>query len=381
MKTGRAGELLKEFSEIAGALSNPYIEDWKKGGGKVIGMVCCVVPKELILAAGMLPFRLRGTGSQGTELSEKFTGDLCCSFPRNFFNQAQKGKLDFLDGVVFTNNCDHYRRLYDNWHTAGIRTPFLHMISNPKRIAEQARQWYEDEMTMLCHHLQEHFGVTITEENLKQAIRLSNETRRLQRRLYELRKAEHPCLSGAEALAVMVASTCMPPQIYNQKLESLLSELGPAGGSHQGTRLMIVSSSLDNPVFLELIEELGGMIVADYSCFGVRLIGPEIRESGDSPLKILSQYYLSEVLSCPRLYGDQPQRMRFVKDTIRDYKVEGVIGDWLIFCDTWNVFHYMLKQELKKDGIPFLMIEREYIPSFKGQLKTRVQAFLEMIRG
>ncbi|MDD5225280.1 MAG: 2-hydroxyacyl-CoA dehydratase family protein [bacterium] len=381
MRTARAGELLKDFSEITGTLYNPHIGDWKKRGGKVVGIVCCPVPKELIQAAGMLPFRIRGTGSQGTELSEKFTGDLCCSFPRNFFNQAQKGKLDFLDGVVFSNNCDHYRRLYDNWHAAGIRTPFLHMISNPKRIAEQARQWYENEMVALLNRLQEHFGVTVTEAELEQAIRQSNETRRLQRRLYELRKAGHPSLTGAETLAVMVASTCMPPQTYNQKLESLLSELDPAGGSHQGIRLMIVSSSLDNPVFLTLIEDLGGLIVADYSCFGAKLIGPDIEENSSSPLQALSRHYLTEAISCPRLYGSHPQRIQFIQETIREYKVEGVIGDWLTFCDTWNIFHYMLKQELKKDGIPFLMIEREYIPSFKGQLKTRVQAFLEMIRG
>lgn len=380
MKSSTAKEIIKEFTEVTGGIDNEYTRKWKKNSGKVIGYVCCQVPKELIMAAGFLPFRIRGTGSTSTELAEKYTGFTCCSFPRHFFNQVLKGKYDFLDGAVFTNNCDHYRRLFDNWKRSGINTPFMHMISNPKRIAEQAVLWYIDEMTALIEHMQEHFKITVSDDNIREAIRLSNKTRRLQRKIYELRKGENPPISGADTLSIMVASTAMPLDQYNVKLENLLNELKNIKGEKKDLRLMIISSCLDNPVFVEMIEDMAGTVVTDFTCFGTKIMWNDINEDTENPYRALAEYHLSGSPSCPRLYGDHSRRLAHVMNLIKEYKVDGVIGDWLIFCDTWSVFHHMLKQDLEQAGIPFLMMEREYIPSFMGQLKTRVQAFAEILR-
>ena len=105
--TGRIpGRAFQTFSEAAATLAGPALRRWKKRGGKVVGFFCTMVPEELFLAAGLLPFRMRATGSTGTELADAYFTRLNCSFPRNCFNLALEGEFDFLDGLVGINSCD-----------------------------------------------------------------------------------------------------------------------------------------------------------------------------------------------------------------------------------------------------------------------------------
>ncbi|MGD0855075.1 MAG: 2-hydroxyacyl-CoA dehydratase family protein [Dehalococcoidia bacterium] len=373
--------VMDEFSKVTESIINDYVQDWKSQGGKVVGYICCLIPKELIIAAGMLPFRVRGTGCTAPELAEKYTGSICCTYPKSFFSQAIKGEYDFLDGVVFPNNCDHYRRLFVNWPRAGMKTPFLHLVSNAKQMRPAALVWEKDEFIKLKQHMEQHFGIKITDENLWKAIKLSNKTRSLQRKLYELRKAKTPPISGTDTLKAMVASTAMPLDKYNQMLETLLSELKNAGAQNNNdVRLMIVSSCLDNPVFIKMIEDLGCDVVTDFTCFGSKIMWHDINEAIKDPMEALASYYLKDQLSCARFDGDQSRRSEHIHNMIRDFNATGVIMDRIVFCDTWSIFNYMMEKDLKEWKVPFLPIEREYNPSFMGQLKTRVQAFLEMLR-
>jgi len=108
----------KAFEELVGAaagLMNPAIEEWKAAGGKVVGYFCSHVPVEVLTAAGVLPFRMRGTGSTGTELADASFSSINCSFPKHTFNQALRGEFDFLDGLICISSYDHVRRVYDKW--------------------------------------------------------------------------------------------------------------------------------------------------------------------------------------------------------------------------------------------------------------------------
>jgi benzoyl-CoA reductase/2-hydroxyglutaryl-CoA dehydratase subunit BcrC/BadD/HgdB len=142
---------------------------------------------------------------------------------------------------------------------------------------------------------------------------------------------------------------------------------------------MIVGGELDDPEFMEVIEGQGGIVVTDSTCFGTRLMWRPVDESADDPVRALARYYIHDRPSCPRMYGDQPRRIGFTKEMAEEFRVDGIIGERLIFCDQWVVEHYMNSADLKEAGIPFLLIDREYILSGKGQLRTRVQAFLETI--
>jgi len=367
----------EEFTAAAGAVMNPEIAEWKEQGGGVVGYFCSHVPTEVLTAAGLLPFRMRGTGSTATELSDAFFSNINCSFVRHTFNLALQGDYDFLDGLVCVNSCDHVRRVYDNWKR-NLTTPFLRIISMPKKVEDAQVGWYRDEVTLLKDAVEKHFRVVISDEQLWEAIRLHNRTRRLQRVLYELRKSEAPPLTGAQTLAVMVAGTAMPRRRYNELLEALLESLrGVNGQQNYRARLMVVGGELDDPGYLEVIEEQGGLVVADALCFGSKAMWNLVDEEASDPTEALARYYIQGQPSCPRMHGDQPRRVAFLMDMVREFRVDGVVGERMMFCDLWCVEHYMNDLDLKEAGVPFISFDREYNASAKGQLRTRIQAFLE----
>jgi bcr-type benzoyl-CoA reductase subunit C len=372
--TGRAFEA---FSETAATLAGSAIHGWKERGGKIVGYFCSMVPEEIFMAAGLLPFRMRATGSTGTELADVYLTRLNCTFPRNCLNLALEGEFEFLDGVVGVNSCDHVRRLYDVWKSK-VPTAFLEFIVLPRQTGPDQIAWYADELRKLAKSLERHFAVRIDDDGLRTAIALANRTRQLQRQLYELRKRDNPPITGAETLVVMVAGTAMPKDEYNVLLRELVDELGTKDGtgSHRA-RLMITGGLLDNPAWVRTIEETGGLVVSDGSCFGTRLMWKDIDEEVEDPIEALARYYLADRPGCPRLCDTQEKRSGFVTDMCREFRCDGIIGEQMMFCDQWNVENYLLSSDLKKAGIPFLRLEREYITSATGQLRTRVQAFIE----
>ena len=379
METQIQSEAFQKFAEAAASIMNPEIRAWKDNGGKVIGFFCSTVPEELFTAAGLLPFRMRGTGSNSTELSDAFFSPINCSFPRHTLNQALMGEYDFLDGLVCINSCDHVRRIYDNW-IRNLKTPFVQVMSLPRKVQEPQINWYYDEIELLRGQLAEHFGIDLSDERLKQAIALHNQVRALQKELYLLRKVDRPPITGAETLAVMVAGMAMPKARYKELLEELLEELrGAEGRTGYRARLMILGSELDDPGYIQTIEEQGGLVVVDSTCFGSRLMWRPVNEDEPDPIRALASYYIYDRPSCPRMYGDQPRRIDYTRELAREFRVDGIIGERLLFCDMWVVEHYMTDHDLKQDGIPFMKLDREYVLSGTGQLKTRVQAFLETI--
>lgn len=380
MDTKVKSKVMQEFTEAADSLVRPSLWRRKEQGGKIVGYFCSYVPDEIITAAGLIPFRMRATGSTGTELSDAYFSSISCSFPRHCFDLALRGEQDFVDGVIFLNSCDHIRRLYDNWKHK-VKTPFSHFLSLPRKTDNLQVDLYRDELMNLKESLEKHFNVEITDERLRAAIRLHNETRRLQRRLYELRKAKRPPITGTETLSVMVAGTAMPRERYNMLLKELLNDIGnQEGNGNCRARLMIVGGVLDNPAYVKVIEDQDGLVVTDSLCFGSRTMWKDIDEDAD-PLTGLARYHIAERPACPRMFGNSPQRVDFVRNMIKEFNVDGVVGERLLFCDQWGFEQFVLSRELKEEGIPYLLLEREYVLSGIGQMRTRVQAFLETIGG
>ena len=379
MNAKSKSEALEELTEATGQVLNAAVRKWTEQQGRIMGYICSAVPEEIFTAAGFLPFRLRATGSTGTELSDAHFSSINCSFVRHCFNMALLGEYDFLDGLVLVNSCDNVRRIYDHW-TRQMKTPFVRIMSFPRKTDQPQVDWYQQELANLRAGMQDHFDVDISDDRLWEAIGLHNETRRLQRELYDLRRAPEPAISGADTLAVMVAGTAMPKAAYNRLLRDLLGDLKEGEGiSGYRARLMVLGSILDDPAYLRVIEDQGGLVVTDSTCFGSRIMWKDVTEQPSDPLRALAQYYVADRHSCPRTFGDHERRAAFVRDMIRDFKVDGVIGERLAFCDQWGFAQYSIESDFKEDGIPYLSLEREYVLGGVGQLRTRVQAFLESL--
>lgn len=373
---------LKAFTTAAETIVNPELQKWIEQGDKVMGYFCCYAPEEVITAAGMVPFRVRATGSTSTELADAYLTNINCSFCRHAFNMGLRGDYDFLEAVVWLNNCDHIRRIYDNWRRK-VGTPLAHMMSLPKLTTDKQVAWWREELAILKDKLEKHLGITITDAKLQKAIKTHNETRRLLRQLYELRKKDTPPITGAEILAVVIASTAMPRAEFNKMLKELLEELKDAEGiKDYKFRMMLVSSILDDPKYVKVIEDLGGLVVTDSMCFGSRMFRADVDEKARDPLEALARYYLQTKPACPRIFMGFPQRSKFVQDMIKEFKVDGVIGLRMIFCDLWAGELFMLEKDLQKASVPVLHMDREYLMGGAiGQARTRVQAFMESIGG
>jgi benzoyl-CoA reductase/2-hydroxyglutaryl-CoA dehydratase subunit BcrC/BadD/HgdB len=217
---------------------------------------------------------------------------------------------------------------------------------------------------------------------LKESIIIFNETQRLQKRLYELRKKNTPQITGSQSLAVMVADGAMPKDEYNRLLKTLIEELenndGVSGYDH---RLMVSGSVIDDPAMLKIIEDTGGLVVSDTLCFGTsKSFRDPIKEDGD-PINAIADRYYNQVL-CPRMFDSYPKRFDFALNTAKQANVEGVILQSINNCDLHGIDNVMLGRDFEKNGIPVLILEREYDAlADAGRIRTRVQAFLERIGG
>ncbi len=382
MKNGINSRVYEKLFQIAGGIMSPAIEDWKKQGGRVMGYFCSWVPEELFIAAGILPFRIRGTGSTGTERADEYFTSCNCSFPRHCFNTALSGGYDFLDGVVIGTSCDAIRHVFDNWKNSPLKTPFVYQLNRPDLSGEIMAAYFREELVKMNAAIENHFGVKITDEQLWKAIKLCNETRQLQQQLYDLRKAPNPSISGSEVAAVMVAGASMPKEQYNRDLAVLLNELPgskPDDNSHSA-RLMIVGACGDDPIICEIAEQQGAVVVNDQTCFGGVVKYKGVSETGGDPLAAIARYQIIDRPFCAKIGGAHPLRTSVILDIGRDFKVDGIIGQRLGCCDAWGGEVFALREDFKQAGTPCLMIEREYIPDSRGQLTTRVQAFLETIQ-
>ena len=372
---------LEELCKPAASLSNPHVEHWREKGGKVLGYFCTYVPVEIIHAAGMLPYRMRATGSTSSYLGDAYTYHTMCSFCRHSLDQAMRGEYKFLDGLVAFYSCDHVRRSFDVWSHGKIEhlnSPFyLHFLSVPVKADALALEWLAGGFEGFRRSLQDHFCVSITNEALCKSIKVYNEKRRLLRSLYELRKQEAPKITGTEILEVLIASEAIPVEEFNQMMGQLLGELREREGfSNYTARLLLSGGELEDPAYVKLIEDLGGMVVADFLCFGIRSFWDLVDEDSD-PITALANGYLGRI-SCPRMI-DHPRRREFVGDLVKEFKADGIIVQLMKYCDSWGGESAMTEWEMKKEDIPCMVLEREYLLGAGGQMRTRVQAFLEIV--
>jgi benzoyl-CoA reductase subunit C len=371
---------MKKFEEAAGPLPNSWINEWKSDGKPVIGYFCCYIPDEIIHAANILPYRISARGHKDTTQADTYLSRLNCSSARCILDKALTDGFRFGDGLVAFNSCDHMRRMYDNWKYKVPYTGFSHFMSIPHHTDELAIKWFVKEIKDLKKAIEKHFNVQITDDNIKESTQIYSKSRELLKKLYDTRKTEDPRINGSEILKIMTSSTSIRREDFNEMLEKfldLLAEREPIIGK---PRIMVMGSVLDDPEYVDIIEHLGGLVVTDSLCFGTRSFW-DMPDSSQDPIENLAIKYLRKS-PCPRMIdqgGDFQTRLKFMLNMIKEFHIDGVIFENMKFCDFWTGEGYMTQKKFKELGVPILDLEREYITSGIGQMKTRVQAFLEVL--
>ena len=373
---------LDRFMDTAKKTFTPAMEQWKKKGGKIIGYVCTNVPEEIIVAAGMLPYRIRAPESKDTSEGDRYTNYLNCTYCRHIVDETLRDRYAFLDGFIGSNGCDQMRRVCDVFRAVTFKKAalerkfFLEYVAAPRVPDDEGSlEYYRNELARVRLSFKDHFGVDITDDRLREAIKKVNESRRLLRELYELRKAAHPPVSGAEALSITIAYTMMPKEQFNKDLRALLTKLdGRVAVPQYRKRLFLYGSELDDPEWVKVIEDQGGLVVADGICYGARMFWDLVDESL-APMEALAKRYY-ERWSCPRMI-DWKRRQERIREVMKEWNADGIVGERIIMCQLWGAERVVTELEAKETGIPTLWLEREYLLGGTGQMKTRVQAFLE----
>ena len=363
------------FDEILDSPLNSAVEKAIESGRTAIGYTCSYIPEALLSVDGLLPVRLRAPRASSTPMADTYLSSVVCPYPRSLLELVFEGQLDFLGGWVFAASCDHLRRLYDN--LAYLFDPkFNHIVDVPHKRSPAALTWFVDELGGLAEALAANFAVKTDTEALRAAIERLNGQLEILSEIGSLRRKAQPPISGTDFHKILVASVTAPREVLSQPLRELRDHLTTADGiDDHRARLMVVGSQIDEPAYLQIIESMGGLVVADRFCLG-SLPGLEPVEINRDPLRAMAQAALMRT-RCPRMMEDFELRFKEVLQAVEEYDVDGVVVETMKFCDIWGVESSALVSALREARIPVLRLEREYALTAEGQLRTRIQAFLE----
>lgn len=369
-------EVLETFRNLL--LSRHAIaKRWRSQHKRVVGWSCTYTPEEIIYAAEALPVMVFGDlGS--TTLADALLPRNVCSYARSSFNEALKGDYDYLDGYVASNCCDNCNKMYDLWRYH-VKVPYFHFVNTPHANTETAHNFFYEELQRFKDSLENALGTPILDEALRNAIKIYNRNRVLLKKAYDLRERDPPLISGVEALEMVLSSMITPKAEHNDLLDQLLSGIADrASLPEKGVRLLVSGSEMDNTELIKLVENLGGSVVADDLSSGSRYFW-NLAGSDPDPLRAISKRYLDMTPSSFMYHYEE--RFEHVKEMVKRYNVEGAILFVLKFCDTHLFDAPLLMEELKELDLPVLFLEGEHSMGGIAQLKTRIEAFVEMVGG
>ena len=362
-------------------------KELSREGKKIIGYVCSFVPLEMITAAGCVPFRVRGDIREPITQGDTLLETIVCPFIRSCFDLCVKGRYDFLSGMVIPHGCDSMVRSYSVWNYS-LDLPYFHFLNIPSVVKDSSIEFFRAELNTYRRSLEKFVGRPITDADLSAAIRLHNENRKKVRALYEFRKANPPRLSGVEVTKTLTVAAGLPVEESNALLDEVLAEVGDRKESpfKAGPRILIDGPCVDNIELMKIVEDLGGHVVVDTLCNGTRDNFPTVNEKWD-PVEAIARRYLAGI-NCPKTYrdnkagtfeGDIKARFGDIGYFAREFKADGAILYSYKFCDPFGFEVPARKAYYESIQVPLLYLEDLYSAGTTGQLKTRIQAFLEMI--
>ncbi len=363
------------LDDVVNNIENNLVKEAMNAGRIPIGYTCSFVPEVLLSVDKLFPLRLHAPNITGTSSADVYMPPVVCSYCRSLLEFGMNGHYDFLGGWVFNFSCQHMNRCADLIQHS-VKPKFVHVLDALHSNTENTISWMVDELKILSDKLSSHFNVEINEESLSTAIIKHNEFILIMGEIGDLRKLDNPPITGTEFHKLMIASQVSPKDLLRKTVEALRDDIKKRDGvKDYRARLMILGGILDDPKFIESIEDVGCLVVGDHFCTGSVPGLNIIPEGPHGPLERIARHTMAK--PCPRMFDPIDNRLDSVLQTVKEYNVDGVIIEQLKFCDPMNYYGLAMKEYLNDSGIPVLRIDREYRLSGEGQLKTRVQAFIE----
>lgn len=376
MNMATTGETMKIFEELLENPQNRLFEQAVQDGRIPIAYSCSYVPEALLMADKLFPVRLHTPGVAGTEIADNYLSSFVCSYCRSLLEFIMDERFDQIKGWISVPACIHMQRLYDNMEY--LKHPaFNHVLDVPRKVNEDTMEWMAEELKMLAEKLAAHFGADMSDTSVRKAMQNWNDFAGVILSIGEMRKAQHPPITGTEFHKMVMAALASPKDLILPLIHDLKKELGEREGIKKyRARLMVVGGHLHDPEFIRIIESQGSLVVADRFCTGTIPGFIPIDINRDNPYVTLARHTFAKTL-CPRMMEEFDRRLETIIETVKEYNVDGVVLEIIKFCDLWGVDSMPLVTALREQGIPVLKLEREYRLGGEGQLRTRIQAFIE----
>ena len=379
------------FEDLLQTANNELIQKAKEKGGIAVAYTCENVPEPLLNLGKCFSIRLHAPQTGSMDIAAFYMTNLLCEPSRALLERAIEGGFNFADCVITPDGCTMMNRAVENMEllkTMGKDNPnFFHEYmeiafkNSPADVALSVLQCTNH----ILKPLHEKYGVDISDKAIRKAVEKHNKMVRVIREIGEFRKGDQPRITGYEFHVLCLATYVCPTDEVMKKLEETLKELKTREPDAKPwrCRVLLVGSEVDDSGLIKLIEEQGAFVAADRFCFGSYPGRTEIvLNDEEDALTQVCRHYI-EHCQCPRMMNQEKVygRKQYVADLAKEYDVDGIIYQQVKFCDPWAYERVLGSHMLQEDyGYPVLSVDRPYnIASSSGQMRTRVQAFVESI--
>lgn len=346
---------------------------------QTLGWVCSYTPLELIVAAGLTPYKLQSDACHGDSSgAESLLPSAFCPYVRRLCSLCLQDSENLPSLILLVLSCDPMRRLAD---IIARYSPSREVIrlDMPRRRDHLAQEFLVAQLQDLLGDLEIRSSRAITQTDLNQAIQDMNHIRSQLAEISDLRSRAPHLLPGSGFLDLVRFSQTNLPAETKDTLAGMIQELRAGTDSRpqqERPRLLLTGSVIEDPGLVQRISELGGDVVCEDMCSGERDILP-LTDTDFPPVQAIARRMLSRP-PCARMLGSKERIDRTV-DLARHHACHGVIIHTLKFCDLTQADIPRLQSELKKHNIPCVHLEQEALHEDRGQLTTRIQAFLETL--
>ena len=377
------------FESLLENADNELVRKAQEDGGLAMGYTCFHIPEVLLNVDNCFSVRLRAPNTGSIDIATYYMSNYTCEFARALLERAIEGGYQFLDALIGVDACSMMNRSMEHFEILQVNDKpnfFVTHTDMPYKITDYTLDSYIRQMRLrVLDRMTEVFGVDTSDAAIRKAVEEHNEVCRIISEISEMRKADKPVITGYEFHVLNLVTYCCPKALILPYLRETLEELKtrkPDKKSPFRARVAIVGSEIDDPSLTKLIEGCGALVVSDRYCFG-STPGREVIEltEDEDALTQICRHYM-EVSECARYISDEKvlQRRVTADRLAKEFKAEGIIYEQMKYCDYWGFERALVSHVMHDEyGWPVLSIDRLYNNGNSGQLRTRVQAFVESL--
>lgn len=377
------------FENLLADTNNDLVRKAKEAGQIVIGNVCYQIPEVLLNLPGCFSTRMRAPSTTSMEMGTYYMTSLTCEYCRAMLERALEGGYQFIDCIFDPASCSQLADCMENMEELEVGLGdkfFIQHVDTPMKDDENGINHMTNmSRVRVLDKLKEVFGIDTSDEAIRKAVELHNEVCCLITEMGNFRKLENPTITGYEFAVITLASYCCPKDLLLPYLRESLEDLKtrvPDQENPYRVRVVVAGSEIDDPMFIKLIEDAGAYVAADRFCFGSFPGRQQIKLNDTEDL--LTQICRENVTECqcPRYMNTSKinGRKDYLDKLAKEYHADGIIFQQMNFCNFWGYeragANHILSQIYHW---PVLSVDRPYVIGSSGQLRTRVQAFVERI--